>query len=178
MILSGKEIQRNLGTKIHIDPFDENRLNPNSYNLRLSNELMVYEDSELDMKKPHKTKNLTIPEEGFLMETGKLYLGKTIEHTQTDYFVPMLEGRSSVGRLGLFVHVTAGFGDVGFSGYWTLEMFCIHPVRIYAGVEICQIYFHSVEGAYELYLKSGKYQNNTGIQPSLLYKDFENKGGK
>jgi len=173
MILSGKEIQRNLGTKIQITPFDENRLNPNSYNLRLSDELMVYEDTELDMKKPHTTKSLVIPPEGFLMETGKLYLGRTIEHTQTDYFVPMLEGRSSVGRLGLFVHVTAGFGDVGFSGYWTLEMFCIHPVRIYAGVEICQIYFHSVEGAYELYLKSGKYQNNKGIQPSLLYKDFE-----
>jgi dCTP deaminase len=86
----------------------------------------------------------------------------------------MLEGRSSIGRLGLFVHVTAGFGDVGFSGFWTLEIFCVQPIRIYAGVEICQIYYHSIEGEYELY-KSGKYQNNTGIQPSLLYKDFEKK---
>jgi deoxycytidine triphosphate deaminase len=63
-------------------------------------------------------------------------------------------------------------GDVGFSGYWTLEMFCVQPIRIYAGVEICQIYFHTVLGEAEKYI-SGKYQNNQGIQPSLLYKDFE-----
>lgn len=84
----------------------------------------------------------------------------------------MLEGRSSIGRLGLFIHVTAGFGDVGFSGYWTLEMFCVQPIRIYAGVEICQIYFHTVLGEADSY-NGGKYQNNQGIQPSLLYKDFE-----
>ena len=58
----------------------------------------------------------------------------------------MLEGRSSVGRLGLFIHVTAGFGDVGFAGYWTLEMFCIHPIVIYPNVEICQIYYHTIQG--------------------------------
>ncbi len=84
----------------------------------------------------------------------------------------MIEGRSSIGRLGLFVHVTAGFGDVGFAGYWTLEMFCIQPIKIYPNVQICQIYYHDILGDYEPY-KDGKYQNNTGIQPSLLYKDFE-----
>jgi dCTP deaminase len=83
----------------------------------------------------------------------------------------MLEGRSSIGRLGMFIHVTAGFGDVGFSGYWTLEIFVIQPLVVYPNVEICQIYYHSLEGNYEPY-KSGKYQNNEGIQPSLLYKDF------
>jgi dCTP deaminase len=86
----------------------------------------------------------------------------------------MLEGRSSIGRLGLFVHVTAGFGDVGFSGYWTLEMFCIQPIRIYPNVEICQIYYHTIEGEYDSYI-SGKYQNNKGVQPSLLYKDFDKR---
>jgi dCTP deaminase len=74
--------------------------------------------------------------------------------------------------LGLFVHITAGFGDVGFSGFWTLEMFCVQPIRIYPGVQICQVFYHSIEGDYELY-NSGKYQKNSGIQPSLLYKDFE-----
>ncbi|MDU5233464.1 dCTP deaminase domain-containing protein, partial [Negativicoccus succinicivorans] len=92
--------------------------------------------------------------------------------TRTEGLVPMLEGRSSVGRLGLFIHVTAGFGDVGFAGYWTLEMFCVQPIKIYPNVEICQIYYHLIEGDYEPY-KSGKYQHNEGIQPSLLYKDFE-----
>ena len=89
----------------------------------------------------------------------------------------MLEGRSSKGRLGLFVHVTAGFGDVGFKGYWTLEIFCVQPVKIYPNVEICQIYFHTLEGDYVNYTSS-KYQNNKSIQPSMLYKDFSDKQKK
>lgn len=171
MILSGREIQRELGTNINIEPFNEKQLNPNSYNLRLHNELMVYESKVLDMKRPNPTQKLVIPEEGLLLETGKLYLGRTQEHTETSKYVPMLEGRSSIGRLGLFIHVTAGFGDVGFNGFWTLEIFCIQPIVIYPNVEICQIFYHSIQGDYDLY-KSGKYQNNDGIQPSLLYKDF------
>jgi dCTP deaminase len=172
MILSGKEIKRQLGTGIKIEPYNDNLLNPNSYNLRLFEELLVYDNPVLDMKTPNPTSRITIPEEGLLLEPNKLYLGRTIEHTSTDKFVPMLEGRSSIGRLGLFIHVTAGFGDVGFSGFWTLEIFCVQPIRIYRGVEICQIFYHTIEGDYDLY-SSGKYQNNTGIQPSLLYKDFK-----
>ena len=172
MILSGKEIQRHMGKDIVIQPFDPKRLNPNSYNLSLHNQLLVYENRLLDMKVPNPVKTLTIPESGLVLEPDKLYLGRTNEFTQTDRFVPMLEGRSSVGRLGLFIHVTAGFGDVGFAGYWTLEIFCVQPIRIYPNVEICQIYYHDIHGEYEPY-QSGKYQNNTGIQPSLLYKDFE-----
>jgi len=172
MILSGKEIYRNLNKKIFIEPFNIKQLNPNSYNLRLHNELLVYEEPVLDMKRPNKTRLITIPESGLVLEPHRLYLGRTMEYTKTEGFVPMLEGRSSVGRLGLVIHVTAGFGDVGFAGYWTLEMFCVNPIRVYPGVEICQIYYHTIEGDYEPY-SSGKYQNNTGIQPSLLYKDFE-----
>lgn len=172
MILSGKEIHKHIGKNIWIEPFDPKQLNPNSYNLKLHNELLVYEDKILDMKKPNSVEKISIPEEGLLLEPNRLYLGRTVEYTRTDKFVPMLEGRSSVGRLGLFVHVTAGFGDIGFAGYWTLEMFCVSPIRIYAGVEICQVYYHTICGEYEEY-SSGKYQDNTGIQPSLLYKDFE-----
>ena len=123
MILSGKEIEKHLGKEIVIEPYDPSRLNPNSYNLSLANELLVYENELLDMKTPNPTRHLTIPEEGLVLEPGKLYLGRTNEFTRTDGFVPMLEGRSSTGRLGLFIHVTAGFGDVGFAGYWTLEIF-------------------------------------------------------
>jgi dCTP deaminase len=172
MILSGKEIERQQGKHIHIEPWVPSQLNPNSYNMRLHNELLVYDSNELDMKTPNPTSKITIPEEGLLLETNKLYLGRTIEHTFTDKFVPMLEGRSSIGRLGLFIHVTAGFGDVGFNGFWTLEIFCIQPIRIYPNVEICQIFYHTIEGDYDMYT-SGKYQNNQGIQPSLLYKDFK-----
>jgi dCTP deaminase len=172
MILSGKEIKRKLGNEIFIEPFNEKQLGPNSYNLRLHNELLVYEEDVLDMKKQHTVKKIVIPEEGFVLEKGKLYLGRTVEYTKTDKYVPMLEGRSSIGRLGLFVHITAGFGDVGFNGFWTLEMFCVQSIRIYAGTEICQIFYHSIEGDYTRYA-SNKYQNNQGIQPSLMYKDFE-----
>ncbi len=172
MILSGKEIQKKLDREIFIEPFNPGQLNPNSYNLRLHNELLVYEDTLLDMKKENKAKSLVIPEEGLILEPNKLYLGRTKEYTRTVNHVPMLEGRSSIGRLGLFIHVTAGFGDVGFAGFWTLEIYCIQPIKVYPGIEICQIYYHSIEGDYDKY-SSGKYQNNTGIQPSLLYKDFE-----
>lgn len=172
MILSGLEIKKNLGQGITIEPFDEKRLNPNSYNLTLHDELMVYENHVLDMKIENKAKTIQIPKTGLTLEPNRLYLGRTREHTATEKFVPMLEGRSSTGRLGLFIHVTAGFGDIGFSGYWTLEIFCVQPVVIYPEVEICQIYYHAISGDHEKYA-SGKYQNNTGIQPSLFYKDFE-----
>ena len=172
MILSGKKICEKIGKEIIIDPFNEKSINPNSYNLTLHNELMVYEEKTLDMKTPNPTRTILIPEEGIVLQPGTLYLARTREYTETHAYVPMLEGRSSVGRLGLFVHVCAGFGDVGFKGYWTLEIHCVQPIRVYAGVGICQIYYHSIEGEYEPYI-SGKYQNNKGIQASLLYRDFE-----
>lgn len=171
MILSGLEIKKRLGKDIFISDFDEKRLNPNSYNLRLHDELLVYDEKILDMKKNNKTKKIVIPKEGLVLQPGVLYLGRTVEHTRTENLVPMLEGRSSIGRLGLYIHVTAGFGDVGFNGYWTLEISCIQPVRIYPYVEIAQIYYHTIEGEFEKY-KSGKYQNNQGIQSSQLYREF------
>ena len=173
MILSGKEIESRIDKDIIIEPFDKKRINPNSYNLSLHNELLIYKDSTLDMKKDNEVKKLTIPSNGLVLETNRLYLGRTVEYTETKNLVPMLEGRSSIGRLGLFVHVTAGFGDVGFKGFWTLEIFCIQPVKIYPSVEICQVYYHTVEGEIKNY-SSQKYQNNRGIQSSLLFKDFKN----
>ncbi len=168
MILSGLEIKKQLGTTIHIEPFDERQLNPNSYNLKLHHEVLIYDDFQRECK----THRVQIPDSGLILQPNKLYLGRTVEYTRTQQHVPMLEGRSSIGRLGLFIHVTAGFGDVGFEGYWTLEMFCVQPVKIYAGIEICQIYYHTIEGEYQKYV-SNKYQNNEGIQPSLLYKEFQ-----
>ena len=171
MILSGNEIRRQLGSKIFIDPFYESRLNPNSYDLTLHDELMIYEEVELDMRRANRVRRIDIPPEGLVLQPHQLYLARTVERTETHGFVPMIEGRSSIGRLGLFVHVTAGFGDVGFCGYWTLEMFAVQPVRIYAGVGICQIFYHDVYGDVSEY-KSGKYQHNTDIQPSLLFQEL------
>ncbi|MCL5875962.1 MAG: dCTP deaminase [Candidatus Dependentiae bacterium] len=172
MILSGKEIKRRLGSDIIIEPFNDRQLGPNSYNLRLHHELLMYDTPVLDMKQKNEVKRLEIPKDGMILQPGVLYLGRTIEYTKTLSCVPMLEGRSSIGRMGLFIHITAGFGDVGFSGFWTLEMFCVQPIKIYPEVEICQIFYHTIEGDY-IHYSSNKYQNNCGVQPSLLYKDFE-----
>ena len=171
MILSGLEIKNHIGKEIIIEPFNSERLNPNSYNLSLHNELLIYTEKELDMKKENKTEKILIPSDGLILEPGKLYLGRTEEYTKTEGYIPMLEGRSSIGRLGICIHVTAGFGDVGFAGYWTLELFCVQPVKIYAGVQIAQIYYHTISEPYENYIK-GKYQNNKGIQASMLYKEL------
>lgn len=185
-ILSGLEIKKRLGTDIYISDFNESRLNPNSYNLRLHNELLVYTDPVLDMKKDNPTKRLIIPEEGLVLEPGVLYLGRTVERTATKNLVPMLEGRSSIGRLGLAIHITAGFGDVYFGvregesmnvsnenqgATWTLEIVANQPIRIYPFVEVCQIYYHEIIGEYERY-NSGKYQGQIDIQSSKLYQDF------
>lgn len=171
MILTGPEIEARLNKDVLISPFDKKYLNPNSYNLRLHEDLLVYTEKELDMKKDNPARPLKIPPEGLLLEPGRLYLGRTLEYTETRNLVPMLEGRSSIGRLGLYVHVTAGFGDVGFKGFWTLEMHCVHPIRVYAGVQICQVFYHTVQGEIVEYTK-GKYQANSGIQTSRLWMDF------
>jgi len=172
MILSGREIKKRLGKEIRIDPFHEEQLNPNSYNLRLHNQLLSYTGAELDMRINNPTRQINIPEKGLMLYPGRLYLGRTMEYTETHGAVPMLEGRSSIGRLGLFIHVTAGFGDVGFKGYWTLEIFCVQPIIIYPYVEICQLYFHEVSPDHLEYTE-GKYQENHEIQASMLYKDFK-----
>ena len=172
MILSGKEIKKQVDAgKIGIDPFDTKLLNPNSYNLRLADKIVHYDEHILDMKKEEPFTEELIPKEGFVLLPNKIYLARTVESTRTDKFVPMIEGRSSVGGLGVFIHATAGFGDVGFEGYWTLELSTIQPVVIYPNIEICQIYFHTIEGEYDSY-DGGKYQNNNGIQTSLLWKEL------
>lgn len=172
MILTGKEIIKELNTNIFIDPYEEKLVNPNSYNLTLHNELYVYNDNYLDMKKENSMYKLTIKPEGLLLEPNTLYLGRTVEYTKTYNYAPMLEGRSSVGRLGMQIHITAGVGDVGFCGYWTLEISVIHPLIVYPFIPVCQIMYYAIQGQPTYYV--GKYQNNSGIQTSAMYKEFYN----
>lgn len=175
MILSGKMIKNMIGREIIIDPFDEKKLNTNGYNLSLHNKLVIYENSILDMKEINKTKEIIIPENGFILQPGQLYLGSTVERTYTSKFMPIIEGRSSIARLGIFVHITAGLGEAGFDGTWTLELTCVKPVRIYPYVDICQIYFQEISGEIEL-CRSNKYQNSMEAIPSKLYEELN--GGK
>lgn len=171
MILTGKEIEKRLGNDIVIEPYEAEQLNPNSYNLRLHNELLVYKGDILDPKENNETETIIIPEEGFVLEPGQLYLARTLEYTETHGLVPMILGRSSVGRLGITVHITSGFGDIGFCGYWTLQLTCVKKVRIYPNMKICQIFYHDVLGEYDSY-DSKKYQGSKKIMSSQLYKEL------
>lgn len=165
MILSDKEILRAVASKeIVIEPYCRDCLGTNSYDVHLSEHLAVYTSEILDAKKHNPTKPITIPKEGYVIQPGTLYLGSTLEYTETHNSVPFLEGKSSVGRLGIDIHATAGKGDVGFCNYWTLEISCVHPVRIYAGMPIGQLIYFKVDGEIENYYNkkaNAKYNTKT-----------------
>ena len=172
MILSDLRILEEMekGT-IKITPYDPDCLGSNSYDVHLGKVLATYREHILDAKKHNEIEYFEIPDEGFVLYPHIFYLGVTLEYTESHAHVPFLEGKSSTGRLGIDIHATAGKGDVGFCGYWTLEMFAVQPIRIYPGVSICQIFYHQVAGDISEY-RSDKYQNNKDIQPSMLYKEF------
>lgn len=187
MVLTGHEIQRQmeLGT-IHISPFIPAHIGANSYDVTLNHKLLVYsldDSGHLDMKRNNPTTNLMIPPEGMILKPGTLYIGCTNETATSRRYVPMFEGRSSIGRLGINTHITAGFGDVGW-GYiadengelqcqfptWTLEIEVVHPIRVYPDVRIGQVYFMTPDGQLSFY--KGKYSRQKEPQASQLYKDF------
>lgn len=178
-MLTGSEIKALVknGT-IEIDPFDDSCINPNSYNLKLHPQLKVYdlstENNYLDSMKDNKVKEFIIDERGFVLKPGILYIGRTIERTHTDLYIPMLDGRSSGGRLGLNVHICAGFGDIGFNGTWTLEITVVHPLKIYPNMEIAQVSFFTPHGHIEN-LYNNKYQNQIDATPSKMWHDREEK---
>ena len=137
--------------EIVIEPYNRSCLGTNSYDVHLGKYLAVYEDEVLDAKKHNKIKEILIPEEGIVLQPQTLYLGVTEEYTETHNSVPFLEGKSSVGRLGIDIHATAGKGDVGFCNSWTLEISCVQPVRVYAGMPIGQLIYFTVDGDIENY---------------------------
>jgi dCTP deaminase len=175
-LLTGHEIekQRRRG-KIIIDPWDPSQLNPNSYNLTLAPTLYFYDRLSviLDIRQPAEpTGSFTIPEEGIVLQPGYLYLGKTVEYTETHSHVPVIEGRSSIGRLGLAVHITAGYGDIGYCGNWTLELFCFVPIRIYPNIQTCQISYHRPEGRIRSTYR-GKYQGARDVITSQIHQELQ-----
>lgn len=173
MILTGQEIEKQVKNRhITLSPFDTNNINPNSYNVELGDYLKVYEDSVLDTRQPLKTKTIYIPDEGLVLEPNKLYLGFTKEIIGSDYFVPTITGRSSTGRLGLFVQITADLVDIGFIGNLTFQLHAVQPLKIYKGMKLGQIMFWKPKGKIKLY--HGKYQNSQGPQESKVYIDFKN----
>ena len=147
MILSDTSILEAIDRKdIVIDPYDKSCLGTNSYDVHLSKFLACYLDDVIDAKKHNQVEHFEIPEKGLVLHPGKTYLGSTVEYTETRQFVPFLEGKSSVGRLGIDIHATAGKGDVGFCNHWTLEISVCQSVRVYAGMPIGQLIYFKVEG--------------------------------
>lgn len=176
MILSDKQILKSIEDgNIVIDPFRPDCLGTNSYDVHLGKWLAVYKNHELDAKKHNEIEYLEITNDGFVLQPATLYLGVTEEYTETHHSVPFLEGKSSVGRLGIDIHATAGKGDVGFCNFWTLEISCVQPVRVYAGMPIGQLIYFTVDGEIQNYYnrKSGAKYNNRTDKPveSMMWKN-------
>lgn len=147
MILSDSQILQCIEEgSIKVEPFRRDCLGSNSYDVHLGATLALYLDSELDARKHNKIQTFQIPPEGYLLKPSEFYLGVTEEYTETLKHVPFLEGKSSVGRLGIDIHATAGKGDVGFCNFWTLEISVKKPVRVYAGMPIGQLIYFAVDG--------------------------------
>ncbi len=176
MIFSDKKILESIEKgDIKIDPFRPDCMGTNSYDVHLGKWLATYTDEVLDAKKHNTITYFEIPEEGYILRPGTLYLGVTEEYTETFNAVPFLEGKSSTGRLGIDIHATAGKGDVGFCNHWTLEISAAMPVRIYAGMPIGQLIYFQVEGEIENYYhkkKNAKY-NGRSEKPveSMMWKN-------
>jgi dCTP deaminase len=176
MILSDTDILKSIEREeIVIEPFDRDCLGTNSYDVHLGGSLAVYVDQVLDAKSHNRIKHIEIPPEGIVLQPGVLYLGVTLEYTETHNAVPFLEGKSSVGRLGIDIHATAGKGDVGFCNTWTLEISCVQPVRVYAGMPIGQLIYFTVSGQIDNYYhskKNAKYnQRTTRPVESMMWKN-------
>lgn len=172
MILTGSKIKEEINSgKIIIDPYDVNSINPNSYNYTLGNFVKVYKENSLDSKVKEEVDIIEIPDDGLVLEPNKVYLGFTEEIIGSDYYVPVITGRSSTGRLGLFVQITSDLVDIGFKGRLTLQLHATQPVKIYKGMKIGQVMFWKVFGDVKLY--NGKYQNSLEPRESEVWRDFK-----
>lgn len=170
MILTGPEIAKQVESgRIVIDPFTNSQLNPNSYDFRLLDHLLVYTRRELDSATPNPYERVTIPQTGLVLDPGHIYLGATREVMGSDHYVPIIRGKSSLARLGLFINITADLIDLGSINRWTLQLHAIQPLRIYPGMLIGQVTFWVPDGRHVLY--NGKYQGSMGPRASESFRD-------
>lgn len=174
MILTGREIEKQVKAgRIEINPFNPEQVQPNSYDFRLGNRIKYYVNKVLDPKVKQEVLEVVIGHDGYVLYPDKIYLGHTMEVMGSDHYVPIVKGRSSTARLGLFIHVTADIIDIGSHNQWTLQLHGVHPVRVYHGMLIGQVTFWRVFGEIKLY--NGKYQGSMGPCESRIYKDFEKR---
>jgi dCTP deaminase len=177
MILTGPEIEKQVALgAIMIDPFDPAQVNPNSYNVRLSEVIATYDDHVLDSASENNVSIRKISGDGLLLTPEQIYLGATIETIGSDQYVPIVRARSSTARLGVFVHVTADLVDLGYIGQITLQLHAVQGARIYAGMEIGQVTFWKTQGERVLY--RGKYQGSIGPAPSKSFLDWKDESAR
>lgn len=197
-ILSGPEIRKQIELgRITVDPYDPRRINPASIDLTLGKGVSIYRNNYTthvfsknpgdgsnidafnggvwDSKESQEVDNFEMGEKGWVLKPNIGYLLHTAERVTTNHFVPVLDGKSSVGRAFILVHYTAGYGDPGFDGQYTLEVTALSPIRIYPGMRFCQIRFHTLVGEPLLYTEKGHYKGTAamGACPSQLHKQFD-----
>lgn len=171
MILTYYEILDNVKNGgIRISPFEESMLNPNSYDYRIDYKLLEISDIPVDPKKQTSYREINFTDDGYVLSPNKTYLANTYEEIGSDYFVPLLIGKTSLGRLGLFLQITADLGNLGAKHKWTLELKAVQPIKIYPMMRIGQVSFWKVQGEKTFY--SGKYDKFSIAKSSEIYKEF------
>lgn len=172
MILTGPEIKKQVTLgRLHIVPFLEENINPNSYNYRLHEDLLEIIDYPIDPKGQPNFHKIKISPAGYVLYPGRLYLGSTVEEIGSDHYVTSLIGRSSVARLGLFLQITADLGHLGAKHRWTLELKVVQPLVVYPYMNIGQVSFWTVEGT-SSHLYNGKYAKYSEAHASELHQEF------
>lgn len=176
ILLKSEILERIENGQIQITPFCANQLGVNSYDLHLGPKMLCLNkvgilDTKEDVSEFYTPQTVKNDGNGkgdyFELWPGILYLGVTAEYTETHGFIPVMEGKSSLGRMGIECHVCAGMGDDGFCGYWTLEIRVMVPTKMYIGMPIGQIVYHSVLGVSNSgYKKAGSY-NNAAQEPGI-----------
>ena len=184
MILSDRTIREEIDAgRIVIDPFDPSCVQPSSVDLHVDSEFRVFANSRypyIDVKQemPDLTELVEVkPDEPFILHPGEFVLGSTLERVSLpNDLVARLEGKSSLGRLGLLIHSTAGYVDPGWDGYLTLELSNVAnlPITLYPGMKIGQISFFRLTTEAERPYGSagGKYQGQRGPTASRFFEDF------
>lgn len=174
MILTGNQITAEVQKgRIVIDPFDPSCVNPNSYNFTLSDTFKVYDTDVIDTRAENRTKTVRMQGGEIVLEPRRLYLAVTRERLGSNHFAPTFAARSSVARLGMFINLSAPLGDIGFIGQWTLQLFSLHPIRVYEGMRIGQMMFWHPTGEIELY--RGKYQGAQEPMASQIFRDLDKR---
>jgi dCTP deaminase len=175
MILTGGKIVEAVRTgEIVLHPFDPSHVGPNSYDFRLGERCKIYRDHELDMARENPTISFTLPSEGLIVQPDRVYLVNTEEVIGSNRYVPIIRGRSSMGRMGVFIDITGDLIDLGAINQLTLQIHAVIPVRLYPGMRIGQVTFWDVLGPISLY--EGKYKFLESPASSLSYRDFEVNG--